>query len=48
MQVEPVGGRSLHNTTTHQELPDCTHSQAHDFKEEWEGGTMQMGVRKTH
>ena len=28
------------------ELLDCTPSKAHDFKEEWEGGTMRVGVRK--
>ena len=24
------------NTTTYQELLDCTHSKAHYFKQEWE------------
>ena len=37
------GGRA---TGTSQEPRNCTRSTAHDFKEEWEGGTMQMGVSK--
>ena len=32
------GGRALCNTTPHQELLDCTHSEAQNFKGDWEGG----------
>ena len=32
------------NTATCQELLDCNHSQAHNFKKEQERGTMEIGV----
>ena len=36
----------VQHTTFQELLSHCSHSKAHSFKEEWEGGTMQRGVRK--
>ena len=45
---ESVGGTfgrlTLCNTATSQEQLDRNHSKAQNFKEEWEGKTMQIGV----
>ena len=38
---EIFGGLTLFNTAAYQEPLDCNHSMEHNFKEEWEGGTMQ-------
>ena len=35
------GRLTLFNTATYQELLDYKYSKAHNFKEEWEGKTMQ-------
>ena len=40
----PFGGLILCNTATPQEVLHCTHSQAHDPKEEWDGGTMECSM----
>ena len=40
MQMEPL----VYLPVTSEELLDCHHPKAHNFKEEWGGGTMQMGV----
>ena len=34
----------MFNTATPEELLDCTHSKAHNFKMDWERGTMQIDV----
>ena len=39
-----LGRRTLFNTATYRELLDCNHSMAHNFKKEWEGKMMQLGV----
>ena len=41
------GGLAPCNTATSQELRDCTHPKAHNFKEEWERIPMQNGVIRT-
>ena len=38
------GRLTLCNTAPSQQPLDCTHSKAHDFKEEGECGTKQIGV----
>ena len=49
MLSENVGGTfctlTLFNTATYQELLDCNHTKAHNFKREQERKTMQIGVR---
>ena len=45
---QSVGGTfgrlALFSTATSQEPRNCTHLKAHNFKKEWEGGMMQIGV----
>ena len=38
------GGLTLFITPTSQEPLDCIRSKAHNFKEEWEGNMVQIGV----
>ena len=49
---EGVGGTfdrlTLSITATSQELLDCIHSKAQNFKQEWERKTMQNGVENLH
>ena len=45
--VKPRSGGVLSDCPSH-ELLHCTRSKAHNFKEQGEGKTMQIGVRNTH
>ena len=47
VEVEPIQTYPVQHCHP-QELLHCTHSTARNFKEEWQGGTMHIGVRKTH
>ena len=44
VKVEPLVDLPCVNTATHQELLDGTPSKAYNFRNEWEGGTIQIGV----